>query len=59
MGRKRKEVMCDSCYWQDQCNSRRKCDDYTPIEDSEDISYYQAILQENAEFYRRLEKEFK
>lgn len=43
------------CIWYEQCESEccGKCDDYSPVDDSElNEAFYQSILRENAEEYQ-------
>ena len=40
-------LTCHGCYWADKCLCDKRCDDFTPIEQSDDIPYYESILQEN------------
>ena len=34
-------LTCHGCYWADKCLCDKRCDDFTPIEQSEDIPYYE------------------
>lgn len=43
---------CHGCLWADNCNFGNRCDDYTPMNDEQDISYYKDILKENDREYR-------
>lgn len=50
---------CHGCLWADSCGFDSRCDDYTPMNDEQDIAYYEKILEENGKVYRFfLEKEF-
>ncbi len=42
---------CGGCYWEESCVENKRCDDYTPLEEQEDNTYYNEILKENAEVY--------
>ncbi len=53
---------CKNCYWYEQCkneiveNSAEDCDDYTPIEDSDEVAIeeYEKDLKERARIYQEL-----
>ena len=44
-------------YWCEQCGGDSPCDDYTPLDEHEDVRFYNNILKENAEEYRSMLKE--
>lgn len=49
---------CKGCIWVDQCESDKRCEDYTPIDvDEDDVKYYNQIIKENTEEYEDLVKE--
>ena len=49
---KRSEQMtCDSCIWYEQCGGDL-CEDYSPGDGGDAITYYEDILEENEEEYR-------
>lgn len=48
---------CDGCLWADSCDSKLRCEDYTPVGSEHDVLFYEAILQENAEEYQSLVNE--
>ena len=48
---------CLSCYWCEQCGGDSPCDDCTPLDEHEDVRFYNNILKENAEEYRSMLKE--
>lgn len=49
---------CIGCIWSDQCESDKRCEDYTPADvEEEDVEYYNRIIKENTEEYENLVKE--
>ena len=49
---------CKGCIWVDQCESDKRCEDYTPVDvDEDDVKYYNQIIKENKEEYEDLVKE--
>lgn len=49
---------CKGCIWVDQCESDKRCEDYTPVDvDEDDVEYYNQIIKENTEEYEDLVKE--
>ena len=41
---------CKGCIWVDQCESDKRCEDYTPVDvDEDDVKYYNQIIKENTE----------
>jgi len=49
---------CKGCIWVDQCESDKRCEDYTPVDvDEDDVKYYNQIIKENTEEYEDLVKE--
>lgn len=51
----------EDCIWYSQCGNDccEGCDDFFPIDCSdEDVSFYQQILKENAEYYGKLAQIF-
>ena len=49
---------CFGCLWSDSCDSDVRCGDYTPVDQSDDILYYQNVLKENHEEYQSFVDEF-
>lgn len=49
----KKKATCYNCYWSDKCSENKKCEDYTPLDDSMDaeITYYKQALRESQEAY--------
>lgn len=49
---------CDGCLWDGNCPGAARCDDYTPIDATDgDVRYYEGVVFENIEEYRRLVEE--
>ena len=44
---------CFGCYWYEACGSPTPCDDFTPMDNRQDIAYYHNTQQENAAEYQR------
>lgn len=42
---------CSGCYWNGQCDCECPCDDFTPLEQQDDLEFYQEVLAENKEEY--------
>lgn len=48
---------CSGCYWYEQCGGELPCDDFTPLDGRDDISFYHQIIKENSREYRSLLEE--
>lgn len=50
---------CSCCYWCEQCGGELPCDDFTPLNEQEDIKFYRNDLKERAEEYDSLIEEMR
>lgn len=52
---------CDSCIWCGRCGQEptrlSTCEDYSPVDDRDDFTYYEMVLAENAAEYADLVSE--
>ena len=55
------ENLCEGCYWYEQCQTGKGCEDYTPYGEAElqwDDCQYNFSIRENTEEYFEFLREF-
>ena len=59
---RKRQHKCENCIWFDKCMAAgvnpEDCDDYSPADDSDELTYYDSILAENIAEYRLVEEEY-
>ena len=50
---------CNNCLWYEQCGCSTACEDYSPIDEQDAFTYYEAVLVENAAEYSELVAEMR